>query len=272
MPPRRVPASRPPSPTARPARQGAPKKAAKNLSGDVSDAADVALHAPPLAAIGLPPDWEAALAKELAQPYFAELLDFVAREREESVVYPPPERVFAALEATPLAEVSVVLLGQDPYHGPGQAHGLAFSVPRDVPPPPSLRNMFRELVDDLGGPEPTHGCLTSWASQGVLLLNTVLTVRAGEAGSHRGHGWERFTDAIIRLVSQKAEPAVFLLLGSPAQAKTPLIDTAQNAVLSSAHPSPLSAHRGFFGSRPFSATNAELKRRGRPPIDWSIPE
>lgn len=267
MQPRRVPASRPRS---RPARQpGAPEKASKNVSGDVSD---VAPHAPPLAAVGLPPDWEAALAGELVQPYFAELLDFVARERAQSVVYPPPDQVFAALHATPLSTVSVVLLGQDPYHGPGQAHGLAFSVPRDVPPPPSLRNMFRELVDDLGVPEPSHGCLTSWASQGVLLLNTVLTVRAGEAGSHRGHGWERFTDAIIRAVSQKAEPAVFLLLGSPAQAKIPLVDTTQNAVLSSVHPSPLSAHRGFFGSRPFSATNAELVRRGRPPIDWSILE
>lgn len=267
MQPRRVPTSRPRS---RPARQpGAPKKASTKVSGDVIDAA---VHAPPVAAVGLPPDWEAALADELAAPYFAELLDFVAREREQSVVYPPPELVFAALEATPLAKVSVVLLGQDPYHGPGQAHGLAFSVPPDMPPPPSLRNLFRELVDDLGVPEPQSGCLTSWASQGVLLLNTVLTVRAGEAGSHRGHGWEKFTDAIIRIVSQKAEPAVFLLLGSPAQAKIPLVDTTKNAVLSSAHPSPLSAHRGFFGSRPFSATNAELVRLGRPPIDWSIPE
>jgi uracil-DNA glycosylase len=237
-----------------------------------SDVIDAAVHAPPIAAAALPPDWAAALAGELAAPYFAELLDFVAREREQSVVYPPPERVFAALEATTLAKVSVVLLGQDPYHGPGQAHGLAFSVPPDVPPPPSLRNLFRELVDDLGGPEPKSGCLTSWASQGVLLLNTVLTVRAGEAGSHRGHGWEKFTDAIIRVVTQKAEPVVFLLLGSPAQAKIPLVDTVKNAVLSSAHPSPLSAHRGFFGSRPFSATNAELVRLGRPPIDWSIPE
>lgn len=239
------------------------------MSGDEIDAA---AHALPLATVGLPPDWEAALAGELSQPYFAELLDFVARERGEFVVYPPPEQVFAALHATPLSTVSVVLLGQDPYHGPGQAHGLAFSVPRDVPPPPSLRNLFRELVADLGVPEPTHGCLTSWARQGVLLLNTVLTVRDGEAGSHRGHGWERFTDAIIRLVSQQTAPAVFLLLGSPAQAKIPLVDTTHNAVLSSAHPSPLSAHRGFFGSRPFSSTNAELVRLGRPPIDWSIPE
>lgn len=246
----------------------------------------------------LPSDWQAALAPELAAPYFGELIEFVEHERASGVVYPPREQVFAALGSTPLASVRVVLLGQDPYHGPGQAHGLAFSVPRGVPLPPSLRNLFRELEDDVGVPSPTHGCLTHWAEQGVLLLNTVLTVRGGEPGSHRGRGWERFTDAVIRAVLARQRPVVFLLWGAPAQSKLPLIiesqresqregqpeggrEPAQEAraeaarrhvVLTSAHPSPLSAHRGFFGSRPFSATNAALKRLGAEPIDWSIPE
>jgi uracil-DNA glycosylase len=247
--------------------------------------AEPATHAPPLL---LPPDWMAALGPELVQPYFAELIEFVERERASGVVYPPREAVFAALGATPLAKVRVVLLGQDPYHGPGQAHGLAFSVPRGVPLPPSLRNLFRELVDDLGVPAPAHGCLTSWAEQGVLLLNTVLTVRGGEPGSHRGRGWERFTDAVLRAVLAQDRPVVFLLWGAPAQNKLPLIaeaekeskggapagraGTSRRVVLTSAHPSPLSAHRGFFGSRPFSATNAALQRLGTEPIDWSILE
>lgn len=260
-----------------------PRPRSRTLRQDPDEQA--ATHAPPAAlSPGLLPallpalsgDWMAALQDELRAPYFGELLQFVAHERERGPVYPPEGQVFAALQATTLASVRVVLLGQDPYHGPEQAHGLAFSVPRGVPLPPSLRNLFRELVDDVGVPLPSHGCLLHWAEQGVLLLNTVLTVRAGEAGSHRGHGWERFTDAILRVVLARPQPVVFLLWGGPAQAKLPLI-TAQtergpHEVILSAHPSPLSAHRGFFGSRPFSAANTALERLGAEPIDWSIPD
>jgi uracil-DNA glycosylase len=228
-------------------------------------------HAPPT--LPLPPGWAPALADEVQQPYFTALMQFVAAERAAATVYPPAEQVYFALACTPLAAVRVVILGQDPYHGAGQAHGLAFSVPPGVPPPPSLRNIFKELRDDLGIAVPEGaGCLTGWAEQGVLLLNTVLTVRAGSPGSHRGHGWERFTDAIIRATATLPRPPVYVLWGGPAQEKAALLaETDRRAViLKSAHPSPLSAWGGFFGSRPFSAINRALSAHGQAPIDWSV--
>lgn len=218
----------------------------------------------------LPASWEAALGAELRQSYVRELGEFVERERERGEVYPPREEVFAAFEATPFDSVRVLILGQDPYHGPGQGHGLCFSVRPGVRVPPSLRNIYRELRDDLGHPVPDHGSLLPWAHQGVLLLNTVLTVRAGEANSHRGKGWERFTDAVIRAVSARPEPTAFVLWGAPARKKRALIDTERHAVVEGAHPSPLSAKR-FFGSRPFSQVNEALAARGRPPVDWRLP-
>lgn len=227
-----------------------------------------ATHAPPPTLI--PAAWREALGAEVAAPYFAELLAFVAAERASGPVYPPEELVFHALTRTALSAVRVVILGQDPYHQPGQAHGLSFSVPPGVPPPPSLRNIFKELHSDLGVQvDPTAGCLTGWADQGVLLLNTILTVRQGAPGSHRGRGWERFTDAIIAAAAQLAVPPVFVLWGSPAQEKTALLSLGHHAVVKSAHPSPLSAWGGFFGSRPFSAVNQALARSGQEPIDWS---
>lgn len=227
----------------------------------------------------LPDSWRPALGDEWQAPYFRQLADYVAQERREHQVFPPPDEVFAALEHTPLAEVRVLLLGQDPYHDDGQAHGLCFSVRRGVKLPPSLRNVYRELHDDLGVATPDHGNLEAWAERGVLLLNTVLTVHAHQANSHRKRGWERFTDAVIRAVAQREEPAVFVLWGKPAQKKRTLIDRASasrggepHEVLTAAHPSPLSARNGFFGSRPFSRINAALERWGRPPIDWSLPD
>lgn len=186
-------------------------------------------------------------------------------------IYPPVERVFRALELTPLRTVRVVLLGQDPYHGPGQAHGLAFSVPPGVPKPPSLRNLLHELHDNVGVPVPEHGALTSWARRGVLLLNTVLTVREGEPASHAGLGWERFTDAVLQRVAAKRSPVVFLLLGNHAQKKVASIDLGAHPVVTAPHPSPLSAWRGFFGSRVFSRVNAHLVEAGCDPLDWSLP-
>lgn len=218
----------------------------------------------------LPEDWRAVLADEVASERFAALQAFVARERARHTVYPPEGQVFTALRLTPYARVKVLLLGQDPYHGPGQAHGLAFSVAPGVPPPPSLRNMFKELQADVGAKAPPSGSLIPWAERGVLLLNAVLTVRAGAANSHASHGWEHFTDAVIRAVSAKAEPCVFLLWGRYAQKKLPLIDAKRHAVLQGVHPSPLSASSGFFGSKPFSATNAALQARGRSPIAWAL--
>lgn len=219
----------------------------------------------------LPEDWREVLADEVGSPHFAALQDFVARERAKHTVYPPQGQVFTALRLTPYAKVKVLLLGQDPYHGPGQAQGLAFSVAPGIPPPPSLRNMFKELQADVGAPPPRDGSLVPWAEQGVLLLNAVLTVRAGEANSHAGHGWERFTDAVLRAVGHKEDPVVFLLWGRYAQKKLPLIDTQRHAVLTGVHPSPLSAKNGFFGSRPFSRANAELEARGRTPVRWELP-
>lgn len=220
------------------------------------------------AADGLPACWRDALGGELAAPYFTELQAFIAAERAAGDVFPPPEDVFNALKLTRLDDVRVVILGQDPYHGTGQAHGLSFSVRPGVRPPPSLRNIFKELVTDVGLRAPDGGCLEGWAKQGVLLLNTVLTVRAHAAHSHRGRGWEMFTDKVIACVN--AQPSVaFVLWGKPAQKKAAGID-GRHLVLQSAHPSPLSASRGFLGSKPFSQINAHLKARGEPEIDWQL--
>lgn len=216
----------------------------------------------------LPEDWSEVLREALEAPSFQELERFVKAERREATVYPSKEELFSAFQLTPYARVRVLLLGQDPYHGPGQAHGLAFSVKPGVPLPPSLLNIFKELESDLGPPRPTSGSLVPWAEQGVLLLNAVLTVRQGEANSHAGQGWEAFTDSVIRAVSAKPEPVVFLLWGNYARKKLKLIDTQRHQVIESAHPSPLSASGGFFGSRPFSRINDALMLRGQPPIDW----
>jgi uracil-DNA glycosylase len=215
-------------------------------------------------------DWNPVLRAELAEPYWAPLQQFVDAERARTTVYPPADEVFAALHTTSYAATRVVILGQDPYHGPGQAHGLCFSVRRGVPVPPSLANIHRELREDVAVPTPRHGNLDAWARQGVLLLNTCLTVRAGQAGSHRGKGWEQFTDRVISTVSAKEHPVVFILWGSFARAKKSLLDLRRHTVVESAHPSPLSAHNGFFGSRPFSRTNTALVAAGLEPIDWRL--
>ena len=216
-------------------------------------------------------DWNPVLRDQFVEPYWAELQGFVQHERRASTVFPPEEEVFSALHLTPHNDVKVLILGQDPYHGEGQAHGLCFSVRRDVNIPPSLQNIYKEMQSDIGVVPPTHGNLESWARQGVLLLNAVLTVRAHNAGSHRNRGWEVFTDQIIRVVNAKTERVVFLLWGAFAQKKKQLIDVDRHVVIESPHPSPLSAHRGFLGSRPFSRTNAALTDAGRDPIDWIIP-
>jgi uracil-DNA glycosylase len=217
-------------------------------------------------------DWNSLLRREFDRPYWAELQDFVRHERERHVVFPPHDEVFAALHLTSFAATRVVILGQDPYHGSGQAHGLCFSVRRGVPIPPSLRNMHKELQQDLGCPTPSHGNLEHWARQGVLLLNTTLTVREGEAASHQGRGWETFTDEVISAVDAKSSRVVFLLWGAASRKKKSLIDTDRHTVIESAHPSPLSAHNGFFGSRPFSRANQALRESGQEPIDWAIPD
>ncbi|MCS6776298.1 MAG: uracil-DNA glycosylase [Chloroherpetonaceae bacterium] len=219
----------------------------------------------------LPEGWCTVLAEELHKPYFRDLVAFLQAERQQHTVYPPENEVFAALEVTPYARVAAVILGQDPYHGPGQAHGLSFSVRPGVRPPPSLKNILKELHADLGVPVPEHGCLTRWAEQGVLLLNTVLTVRAGEPLSHRGRGWETFTDAIIWQLNARPDPVVFVLWGAPAQQKTRIIDATRHPVITAPHPSPLSARSGFFGSRPFSRVNTALRALGRAEIDWRLP-
>lgn len=216
-------------------------------------------------------DWNPLLRGELDAPYFADLRAFVAAERAEHTVYPPPALEFAALHRTPYASVKVVIVGQDPYHGPGQAEGLCFSVPDGVAPPPSLRNILTELRDDLGVPPAGHGSLRHWADQGVLLLNSTLTVRAGAAGSHAGRGWERFTDAVLATVDRKAERVVFVLWGASARRKQALVTGAHHVVVASPHPSPLSAHNGFFGSRPFSKVNDALVAAGLDPVDWALP-
>ncbi len=221
----------------------------------------------------IPASWRRQVGGEAKEPYFRRLEGFVEDERERFEVYPAEDETFQALELTPFNKVVAVLLGQDPYPGPGQAHGLCFSVKPGVKPPGSLRNIFKELKSDL--PDfrvPNNGYLAAWARQGVLMLNTVLTVRAGAIGSHRGRGWETFTDRIIERVNAKKEPVVFLLWGRDAQAKAAMIDEARHAVLRAAHPSPLSARHGFFGTRPFSKANRALRDAGRPEIDWQVPD
>lgn len=217
-------------------------------------------------------DWNPLLNAEFEKPYWRDLMAFVAAERASGPVYPPKDEVFAALHLTPHAEVKVMILGQDPYHGPNQAHGLCFSVRPGVPKPPSLENIHRELTDDLGCPAPAHGSLEGWARQGVLLLNATLTVRARRAASHQKKGWETFTDQVIRVVNDKQDRVVFLLWGASARRKKELIDRTRHTVIESPHPSPLSAHRGFFGSRPFSRANAALTESGRAPVDWCVPD
>lgn len=215
-------------------------------------------------------DWDALLADEFESEYYRRLRVFLKREYAAGAVYPDMHDIFNALKLTPYSAVSVVILGQDPYHGPGQAHGLSFSVRRGVPAPPSLCNIFQELRNDVGAPIPTHGCLESWARQGVLLLNTVLTVRAGRANSHRGAGWEIFTDHVIQKLAQRPDPMVFMLWGANARAKAAFLKDTPHLVLQCAHPSPLSASNGFFGCRHFSKANAFLKPYGRE-IDWASP-
>jgi uracil-DNA glycosylase len=213
-------------------------------------------------------DWNPLLRDHFDEPSWRDLQAFVEAERAAHVVYPPRDDVYAALHLTPHADTRVVILGQDPYHGPGQAHGLCFSVRHGARIPPSLANIHRELHADLGIPVPRHGNLEAWARSGVLLLNATLTVRAGQAGSHQGKGWEQFTDRVIRAVATKPEPVVFVLWGNSARRKRQLIDTSRHTVIESAHPSPLSAHNGFLGSRPFSRANDALVAAGREPVDW----
>ncbi len=217
--------------------------------------------------------WLTPLQAEFDQPYMAELKQFLLAEREAGKrIFPAGANWFRALDLTPLNEVKVVILGQDPYHGPGQAHGLCFSVPDGVRPPPSLVNIYKELESDLGIRRPAHGFLEHWAKQGVLLLNSVLTVEMGLAASHRDRGWERFTDAVIRLVNAKEQPVIFMLWGSYAQKKAAFVDQNRHLVLKAPHPSPLSAHSGFLGCRHFSKANAFLESHGMAPIDWALPE
>jgi uracil-DNA glycosylase len=223
-------------------------------------------------AIKLEESWKAALAEEFASPYMAALRQFLVAEKAAGKrIFPAGSQWFRALDLTPLDKVRVVILGQDPYHGDGQAHGLCFSVRKGVRPPPSLINIFKEMESDLGLPPSGHGCLENWANQGVLLLNSVLTVERAQAASHQGKGWERFTDAIIRKVNEQARPVIFILWGSYAQKKAAFVDTSRHLVLKSVHPSPLSAYNGFFGSKPFSQANAFLERHGERPIDWRLP-
>ncbi|MGW4374612.1 uracil-DNA glycosylase [Streptomyces albidoflavus] len=219
----------------------------------------------------LPESWREVLGEEPQKPYFPQLMEFVEEERARGPVYPPRDQVFAALEATPFDQVKVLVLGQDPYHGEGQGHGLCFSVRPGVKTPPSLRNIYKEMHAELGHPVPDNGYLMPWARRGVLLLNAVLTVRAGEANSHKGKGWEKFTDAVIRAVSDRPDPAVFVLWGNYAQKKLPLIDDGRHAVVKGAHPSPLSAKK-FFGSQPFTQIDKAVAEQGHEPIDWRIPD
>lgn len=215
-------------------------------------------------------DWAEVIGDEFKKDYFIKLLDFLENEYRTKTIYPDYRDLFNAFHFTPYKKVKVVLLGQDPYHGPGQAHGLSFSVKPGISVPPSLVNIFKEMKDDLGEEIPTHGFLESWARQGVLLLNTVLSVRAGEANSHRKMGWEIFTDQVIRAINDKDEPVIFWLWGKPAQAKKKLITNAQHYILEAPHPSPLSVYRGFYGSKPFSKTNAFLVQNNKTPINWTL--
>lgn len=212
--------------------------------------------------------WKEKLADEFEKPYFKELTDFVRQEYKTQVCYPPGGLIFNAFNLCPFDQVKVVIIGQDPYHGPGQAHGLCFSVNDGIPFPPSLQNIFKEIQADLGKEVPVSGNLTRWAEQGVLLLNATLTVRAHQAASHQRHGWEEFTDAVIRKLSQERDHLVFILWGAYAQKKGAVIDRERHLVLASAHPSPLSAYHGFFGNKHFSLTNAYLEQYGKTPINW----
>lgn len=218
--------------------------------------------------VKMEPSWKTRLAGEFEKDYFVKLTDFVRQEYRQATVYPSGPNIFNAFAHCPFDRVKVVIIGQDPYHEPGQAHGLCFSVQDGTPFPPSLQNIFKEITDDLGRPRPTSGDLTRWADQGVLLLNATLTVRAHRAGSHQGHGWETFTDAAIRCLNAERQHLVYMLWGAYAQKKGASIDTSCNLVLASPHPSPLSAHRGFFGNRHFSRANDYLVALGESPIDW----
>ncbi len=216
-------------------------------------------------------DWLEALNKEFKKPYYKDLFYFVKNEYNTKVIYPPADDIFNAFHFTPLSKVKVLLLGQDPYHNVNQAHGLSFSVlPQQKDIPPSLQNIYKELNDDLGCKIPNNGYLKKWADQGVLLLNTVLTVRAHQANSHQGHGWEQFTDAVIQAVNQQDRPIVYFLWGRPAQQKKKMLTNPKHLILEAPHPSPLSAYRGFFGSKPFSQANEFLVAHGEEPIDWQI--
>lgn len=216
--------------------------------------------------------WSTVLAEEKKSSFFSAVLKYIHNERStHKTIYPAPDKVFNAFKLTPFADVSVVLLGQDPYHGAGQAEGLSFSVPRGIAIPPSLQNIYKELHDDIGCTTPDHGHLEHWATQGVLLLNSVLTVEAGKPGSHAGHGWEQFTDTVIRILSEKHSGLVFLLWGNYAKNKQYLIDSTRHTILTATHPSPFSAYNGFFGCKHFSKTNTALKHLDLPPINWEIP-
>ena len=215
-------------------------------------------------------DWLAPLKPEFQKPYYEQLYRFIRQEYASTQVFPPSEDIFNAVHLTPLSKVKVVILGQDPYHNDGQAHGLCFSVKPEVDIPPSLVNIYQELREDLGCYIPNNGYLVKWANQGVLMLNTVLTVRAHQANSHRNQGWEEFTDAAIRILNEQDRPIVFILWGSPAQKKAQMLNNPNHLILKAPHPSPLSAYRGFFGSRPFSKTNEFLETHGIEPIDWQI--
>ena len=216
-------------------------------------------------------DWNPLLRDQFDEPYWRDLQAFVREERGRHTVYPPHDEVFAALHLTPYEAVKVLILGQDPYHGPGQAHGLCFSVRQGVERPPSLVNILAELESDLGCSPPDHGNLEHWARQGVLLLNATLTVRARQAASHQRKGWEHFTDRVIQVVNDKPERVVFILWGASARRKKALVDHRRHTIIESPHPSPLSAHKGFFGTKPFSRANAALVEVGREPIDWCLP-
>lgn len=217
-------------------------------------------------------DWQDILQEEFESTYYQELREFLKTEYAEQTIYPSMNHIWEAFEWTPYEQVKVVILGQDPYHGPNQAHGLSFSVQPNVKVPPSLVNIYKELADDLSITPVNHGYLKSWAEQGVLLMNTVLTVRGGSANSHRGQGWERLTDAVIKKLNEHEKPLVFILWGNPSIAKKQLIDTEKHVVITSPHPSPLSSYRGFFGSKPFSKANKALVDFGQTPIDWQLPK
>jgi uracil-DNA glycosylase len=216
-------------------------------------------------------DWATIMQPEFEKPYYKELISFLEKEYEQETIYPPREDVFSALNLTSYQDTSVVILGQDPYHGAGQAHGLSFSVKPGVKHPPSLKNIFKELHDDVGCEIPNHGYLVKWAEQGVLMLNTVLTVRESKPNSHKGKGWENFTDQVIKALNEREQPVVFLLWGRHAQEKKNLITNERHHIIESAHPSPFAARKGFFGTKPFSKANQLLKEMGRKEIDWQIP-